>query len=135
MAADHAATLAALASAFAHTAASSNKHSRQRMASALALSGHSLANGVHSLPPQHLAALVVSLAELKVHPHPKATDAIAVAVLAQRAAFSLSDLAQLSRCIEALQPSNAAMASEHALMLLGELDTRMALKVRIISAC
>lgn len=130
--ADHATALAALACAFAHAASTSNtKHVRQRMASALALAGHGLEESVHALPPHHISALVVGLADLKVLPHPKATDAMAVAVLKHRAAFSLSQLAQLSHCIEALQPSNAALTSEYALMLLGELDTRMALKVRV----
>lgn len=127
--ADQATALAALGCAFARAANSSNKHLRQCMASALALSGHNLEHGVHHLPPPHLAAMVVGLAELKVLPHPKATDAMAVAILKHRTAYSLSELALLTYCIEVLQPSNAAMTSEHALMLLGELDTRMALKV------
>lgn len=125
-----ASTYAGLACAFAHAAASAaDKQTRQRMAAALALSGRALAASIPELPPGHLVSLARALVDVNVRPGSAASDALAKAALRHRGRLTLNQLSSLTRCVVILASATQG-ASEEAMLLLGELDTRMAMKVQ-----
>ncbi len=125
-----ASTYAGLACACAHAAATADKHTRQRMAASLALAsgGTALAASIPQLPPAHIVSLARALVDLNVRPGSAARDALATAALQHCRWLTLCQLSSVTRCVMVLLGGEDT-SSQEAMLLLGELDTCMAMKV------